>query len=504
VLQALATGELALTHEALDTRVRRQAAEYLRYRLMACGLLPVHGRHLRAYQSWLRRPADGASPPTTDVHPRSDEECDRCGTTAPGRRGRSPRCTRCRIVTRLEKVAPAVLTNPELRLLLEHLFADPRPDRIVIWLGGGVVDLLQALGGGEVALTHEALHAWRNPQAVPHLRQHLVACGLLPAIDPHLAYFETWLHHRLAALADHPHHRLLHRFAVWHQLPRLRADAAARPLRATARNYAVGQFVAGTVLLTWLDEHRIEPRHLTQAALDQWCLEIPTYNRHRIRGFLLWATQHGHLPPGLDLPNLTFQPGAVMTQQHRTELLRRYLNDETDDDTDSAAPLHARTAACLLLLYAQPLSLILRLTHDDLVDIDCECHLRFGDPPSPVPPPIATLLDRLVADNRRRGHSGPWLFPGRLPGQPIAYRTLLKALRRLGFALTDARVTALRQLVQTSPAPVIAEALGFHHHHHAAGPERRRHLEPLHRDPSMTPRLAPHSHQSNTHAYQYA
>jgi hypothetical protein len=165
-----------------------------------------------------------------------------------------------------------------------------------------------------------------------------------------------------------------------------------------------------------------------------------------------------------------------MTQQHRTELLRRYLNDETDDDTDSAAPLHARTAACLLLLYAQPLSLILRLTHDDLVDIDCECHLRFGDPPSPVPPPIATLLDRLVADNRRRGHSGPWLFPGRLPGQPIAYRTLLKALRRLGFALTDARVTALRQLVQTSPAPVIAEALGFHHHH-AAGPERRRHLE---------------------------
>ena len=112
-----------------------------------------------------------------------------------------------------------------------------------------------------------------------------------------------------------------------------------------------------------------------------------------------------------------------MTQQHRTELLHRYLNDETDDDTDSAAPLHARTAACLLLLYAQPLSLILRLTHDDLVDIDCECHLRFGDPPSPVPPPIATLLDRLVADNRRRGHSGPWLFPGRLPGQPIAYRT---------------------------------------------------------------------------------
>jgi hypothetical protein len=368
VLQALATGELALTHEALDTCARHQAAEYLRYRLMACGLLPVHGRHLRAYQSWLRRPCVGASP-AADVHARSDEECDRCGTTAPGRHGRSPRCSRCRIVTRLEKVAPAVLTSPELRPLLEHLAVDPRPNRIQVWLGGGVVDLLQALGSGEVALTHEALHAWHSPQAVPHLRHQLIACGLLPAIDPHLAYFETWLHHRLAALADHPHHQLLRRFALWHQLPRLRADAAARPLRATARQYAMGQFFAGTALLTWLDEHRIEPRHLTQAPLDQWCLTIPLYSRHRIRGFLLWATQHGHVPPGLDLPNLTFQPGTAMTQQQRIELLRRYVNDETHDDTDDgAAPLHARTAACFLLLYAQPLSRILRLTHDDVVD----------------------------------------------------------------------------------------------------------------------------------------
>src|SRR3954468_24661717 len=72
VLQALATGELALTHEALDTCARHQAAEYLRHRLMACGLLPVHGRHLRAYQSWLRRPCVAASP-AADVHPRYDK-----------------------------------------------------------------------------------------------------------------------------------------------------------------------------------------------------------------------------------------------------------------------------------------------------------------------------------------------------------------------------------------------------------------------------------------------
>jgi hypothetical protein len=50
-------------------------------------------------------------------------------------------------------------------------------------------------------------------------------------------------------------------------------------------------------------------------------------------------------------------------------------------------------------------------------------------------------------------------FPGRLSGQPIAYATLHRWLRDLGFPLAKARVSALRQLVLQAPAPVIADAL---------------------------------------------
>jgi hypothetical protein len=55
------------------------------------------------------------------------------------------------------------------------------------------------------------------------------------------------------------------------------------------------------------------------------------------------------------------------------------------------------------------------------------------------------------------------LFPGRRPGQPLSYVTLSQGLRDLGVPLRLARVAAIRQLALQAPAPVIAEALGFHH-----------------------------------------
>lgn len=394
-------------------------------------------------------------PTTTDPAPAPTPECSRCGTVSAHRRGRPPRCHRCRVVSQLEKVVPAVLASPELRPLVEHLGANPNPSKVVNWLRGASAELLHALAVGDIALTREGLHTWPSAPAVQHLRHLLIACGVLPAVDPHLTDFERWLHQRLTALAGHPHEQLLHRFAVWHQLPRLRAEAATRLLRPTARNYATDQFCAAAVLLTWLHEHQTEPHQLTQPVLDQWYLEHRLHHRYRIRGFLLWATEHGHLPGHLRISQVAFRSGASLTQHRRIELLRHYLDHD-------GLPLVARTAACLTLLYAQPVSRILRLTLDDLTYIAGELHLRFGEPASPVPAPIAALLQEVIDSNERRGHNGRWLFPGRVPDQPIAYRTLITALQRLDFPLMEARTAALRELVQQAPAPVVAAALGFH------------------------------------------
>jgi hypothetical protein len=51
--------------------------------------------------------------------------------------------------------------------------------------------------------------------------------------------------------------------------------------------------------------------------------------------------------------------------------------------------LLTRVAATLRLLYAQPLTRILRLTIDDVLHQDNEVSIRLGDPPSPVPEPFA-------------------------------------------------------------------------------------------------------------------
>lgn len=132
-------------------------------------------------------------------------------------------------------------------------------------------------------------------------------------------------------------------------------------------------------------------------------------------------------------------------------------------------------AACLLLLYAQPASRIVRLTVDDVIrDNTGQVFIRLGNPPAPVPSPIAELLLEL-ADNRGKMNSATnpdsrWLFPGRRAGQPLHPVTLLPLVRELGIPINATRTAALRQLVLQAPAPVVANALGFHyvttHRHH--------------------------------------
>ena len=160
------------------------------------------------------------------------------------------------------------------------------------------------------------------------------------------------------------------------------------------------------------------------------------------------------------MPVVRLNTGPALTQQRRLELLHHYLHD-----TDT--PTATRGAACLLLLFAQPLSRILRLTVDDITHDD---HggmlLRLGEPPIPVPEPFAALVADLAADREHLGGVANatcrWLFPSRCPGQPLAYLTLLRRLRKLGFPLQQARASAVRELVLQVPAPVVADALGFH------------------------------------------
>ncbi|MCW2917597.1 MAG: hypothetical protein JWN52_5665, partial [Actinomycetia bacterium] len=109
---------------------------------------------------------------------------------------------------------------------------------------------------------------------------------------------------------------------------------------------------------------------------------------------------------------------------------------------------------------------LVRLTLDDVIRDHDQVFVRFGNPPSPVPEPFATvLLDYIASRTNMRtatNPGSPWLFPGRRARQPLRPEWLAKQITRMGVPTIAARGAALRQHIQDSPVPIVADALGYH------------------------------------------
>jgi hypothetical protein len=386
--------------------------------------------------------------------------CSRCERLPAGRR-----CARCALSDQLAAALDdgTGRVNPALVPLFAALTSMAKPKAGLIWLRNPKVpELLGDLASGRIPLTHEALHAVASWRTAAYLRDLLMTCGVLPTIDKQLAHYETLLHRRLADLADagSPHLRLLRQFAVWYQLPRLRAKAQARPLTPSHRQFASDQLTQAHRFLGWLQQRDHTLAQATQADLDAWHATHNDHQRRCLRAFLRWAMRAGRLPR-LKLPPLLVRRAAPITQHRRLELLGQLL-------TDQDRPLRSRVAACLMLLFAQPATRVVRLTIDDVTRAaDGQVFVRFGEPATPVPEPFATLLLQATAqrDNldTATNPGARWLFPGRRAGQPLHASHLSQLVRDLGIPALAGRTAALRQLVLQVPAPVVAQALGYHH-----------------------------------------
>lgn len=350
--------------------------------------------------------------------------------------------------------------NPQLEPLREAILAMPRHRSASAWIRGPKARLLlRELAEGNLPLTHRAFREHPEWRAAAHLRDLLMACALLPQADKYLLHYESWLHRRFNELYDRAHLPLLEQFATWHQLPKLRARAERRPLTPSARSHASQQFNRANGFLTWLDGQGLTLKQVGQAEIDRWHATHKPHEQLALRAFLTWARNSGRLPSRPRFPRLAIAEGAPLTQHRRLELLRRVLDEDT-------GPLRSRAAACLMLLFAQPASRIVLLTTDDLTrDINGQVLIRLGDPPTPVPEPFADLL--LQARDQRtnmntNNRDATWLFPGRRAGRPMHPHSLAELIRDIGVPGTAVRSSALRQLVLQAPAPVIAQALGFH------------------------------------------
>ncbi|MGW1893990.1 hypothetical protein ACWCP6_27615 [Streptomyces sp. NPDC002004] len=64
--------------------------------------------------------------------------------------------------------------------------------------------------------------------------------------------------------------------------------------------------------------------------------------------------------------------------------------------------------------------------------------------------------------NTATSRDSRWLFPGRRAGQPLHPFALSELINDLGVPTTTSRAAAIRQQVLEMPAPVAADALGYH------------------------------------------
>ncbi|REE58661.1 Cro/C1-type helix-turn-helix DNA-binding protein [Streptomyces sp. 3212.3] len=259
------------------------------------------------------------------------------------------------------------------------------------------------------------------------------------------------------AIDDPGRRRLLELFATWHIQRRLHTLADRCPLTSKQIHQARNEIHLATAFLAHLAERGRTLADCTQADVDDWyaggytaqCLTL---------AFLRWAMRSNHMPT-VTVPHRSTSNPTPLVQQQRLTLLRQVV--DRDD-----IPLQDRVAAPLVLLYAQSLTRIARLTIDDVLREDGEVQIRLGDPPSPVPEPFAGMLldypgqrpNTMTATNP----GARWLFPGRRAGQPMTSDTLEIRLRDLGFPTRRGRTSAIRHLVLRAPAPVVARMLSYH------------------------------------------
>lgn len=384
--------------------------------------------------------------------------CDRCRFEGRLLGGRF--CERCTLTDQLT----AALNDgtghihPPLVPLFDDLRNMPRPRSGLAWIAKPQPRaMLQDLAGGRLALTHDAFGQLPNWRTAAYLRDLLMQCGALPTVDRQLLLFERWLAEHLASIADPAHAQVLHHFAAWHQLRQLRAGASKGPLGKSPAREARQQFTQAGSFLIWLADRGVLLEGARQVDLDAWHTEKYA-TRRPTRAFLNWAMKADRMP-ALTIPYRSTRNPAPIGQQHRIAALQRLVTNE-------ALPLQSRVAGSLILLFAQPAARIVRLTIDDVLQDGDDTSLRLGDPPVPVPEPLASLLLAYLADRPHMGTAtnpnSHWIFPGRRAGQAMDPVALCDLLRRAGVPAQHGRTAAIKQLVLQMPAPVVAQAFGYH------------------------------------------
>ncbi|MFB7501705.1 hypothetical protein ACFC09_44875 [Streptomyces sp. NPDC056161] len=351
--------------------------------------------------------------------------------------------------------------RPELAAFHDALASAERPDVAFAWVSRSKArDLLERIGRDERPITHEVLDELPPGKVLAHLRSVLVATGALPPRDERLIALEKWISTTVQARIDLAERRVLHGYAVWHHMRRLRRrlgdDHTTRLQDLNVRCHVT----AANNFIDWLGGEGLTLGTCTQTDLERWMADPTVSYRDETGHFVRWSVQHRH---ARDLTYGTVRwtgPLSTIDSEKRWADARRLLNDDT-------LPTPDRVAGLLLILYAQKIATISQLTVGDVSFDGGTVSITFGTSPVVLPAPLAALVRELVATRRGKAKIGtpedtPWLFPGGQPGRPLGDDQIGQRLHKIGIRPKQDRSTALFTLATEVPAAILARMLGIH------------------------------------------
>lgn len=381
-------------------------------------------------------------------------DCRTCGQEAELYRGNQ--CQRCV----LGDLVDDALTNPDTgRIAAEvvpmatALKQMGRPNSGLTWIRQPHIDAFLRNLAKNPRITHDTLDALPAGRARNHLRGLLVEHGALPARDELLARFESWAKQARERIAAPEHVEIIDRYIRWKHLSRM------RKLSPVSHGTFLGAKQSITVAIefcNWLTDHEATLSEATQAHLDTWISKGPS-TRLFVERFLSWTARSLITNPELTVPRHNTGTAPRLSSKAQTKALDTVISG------DALTPRN-RLAAVLVLVFAQRVEHIVKLTWDDVTIAD-QVVVNLAGFPIVFEPPLDQLVRNLAAapgNDQTAAHPNTrWVFRGYRPGAHITASHLRQQLMPLFSALAG-RLGAIAELSRETPAAILAEALGYH------------------------------------------
>lgn len=210
----------------------------------------------------------------------------------------SPRpCQRCLLDQRVRDLLAdsTGVVRGDLASFCQALSTAQRPDTALVWLSASKVHaLLERIGRDDQPVTHEILDEFPNGKPLAHLRSVLVATGALPPRDERLIALERWITAVVQARTDPAQRRILHGYAVWHHLRRLRRRLGEDHTTHLQALNVRCHVTAAVNFLDWLATNASTLNTCTQAHVDRWMANPDATYRDETGHFIRWSVQHRH------------------------------------------------------------------------------------------------------------------------------------------------------------------------------------------------------------------